>query len=219
MRLRGGRNGCAGALVRRGPFTHPGTGLIQTGPSAGCTSATASSSREFCQGVDRLKAQLDIAATAAVLREKIEKLNKSIEALRSQGAGQLADPQSFGLATILGTGQDTIRIALSVLLALVIESVCCFGLLVLLGGSAPATVTEAILAERVGCWLSERAEPVRGRRSSFAELEADFQRWCRSRGAPGCDANGFARLIGAACLELGLDADQGAVEGLILKPS
>jgi hypothetical protein len=56
----------------------------------GCTNATASSSREFCQNLDRLKAQLDVAATATVLREKIEKLNKSIEALRSQGAGQVA---------------------------------------------------------------------------------------------------------------------------------
>jgi hypothetical protein len=54
-----------------------------------CATATASSSREFCQGVDRLKAQLDIAATAAVLREKIDKLSKSIETLRSQGAGQI----------------------------------------------------------------------------------------------------------------------------------
>ena len=50
-----------------------------------CASATASSSRDFCQGVYRLKGQLDVAATATVLREKIDKLNKSIEALRSQG--------------------------------------------------------------------------------------------------------------------------------------
>ena len=80
----------------------------------GCTNATASSSREFCQNLDRLKAQLDVAATATVLRENIEKLNKSIEALRSQGAGQVVDPQSFGLAKLIGTGQDSVRIGLSV---------------------------------------------------------------------------------------------------------
>jgi hypothetical protein len=83
----------------------------------GCASVTASTSREFCQGVDRLKGQLGLAATAGVLREKIDKLNKSIEALRSQGAGQVADPQSFGLAKLIGTGQDNVRVGLSVLLA------------------------------------------------------------------------------------------------------
>jgi hypothetical protein len=138
--------------------------------TAACANATASASREFCQGVDRLKGQLDIAATAGVLREKIDKLNKSIETLRSQGGGQLADPQSFGLAKLIGWGQDSVRIGLSVLLALVIESVCCFGFLVLLGGGAPKMQAEVTLPERVGCWLSERAEPAPGRGISFAEL-------------------------------------------------
>jgi len=75
----------------------------------GCTNATASTSREFCQGVDRMKGQLNIAATATVLREKLDKLNKSIEALRGQGAGQVADPQSYGLAKLIGTGQRACR--------------------------------------------------------------------------------------------------------------
>jgi hypothetical protein len=139
-----------------------------------CTTATASSSREFCQGVDRLKAQLDVAATAAVLREKIDKLNKSIETLRSQGAGQLADLQSFGLAKLIGAGQDSVRVGLSVLLALVIESVCCFGLLVLLGTAAKPVNTEVTLPEWVGWWLSNRAEPHPAARASLSELEADF---------------------------------------------
>jgi hypothetical protein len=184
----------------------------------GCASVTASTSREFCQGVDRLKGQLGLAATAGVLREKIDKLNKSIEALRSQGAGQVADPQSFGLAKLIGTGQDNVRVGLSVLLALVIESVCCFGLLVLLGGTAAKADTDVALPERVGRWLSERAEPAPGGRCSLADLEADFQRWCRSRGALDCDSTSFARLIDAACMGLGLAAaDEGIVAGLILK--
>ena len=59
-----------------------------------CTNATATASRDFCQEVDGLRARLDVAATAGVLREKIERLNTSIEKLRTQGAGQAADAQS-----------------------------------------------------------------------------------------------------------------------------
>lgn len=48
-----------------------------------CTNATATASRDFCQEVDGLRARLDVAATAGVLREKIERLNTSIEKLRT----------------------------------------------------------------------------------------------------------------------------------------
>jgi hypothetical protein len=100
----------------------------------GCTNVTAASSREFCQGIDRLSAELAMAATAAALERKIEGLNTSIDKLRQRGAGQIADPQSFGLALVFRVEQDVVRTGLSILLALVIESVCCFGLLVIIGG-------------------------------------------------------------------------------------
>jgi hypothetical protein len=66
-----------------------------------------------------------------ILLEKTDRLNTSIENLRSQRAGQLAGPQSFGLAKLVGTGQDSVRIDFRVPLALVIGSVRCFGLLAL----------------------------------------------------------------------------------------
>jgi hypothetical protein len=123
----------------------------------GCTGATAKPSRDFCQGVDLLKGELANAATAAVLGEKIEKLNFSIERLRKQGAGQIADPQSFVLAVLFGVEQDRVRTALSILLALVVEGVCCFGLLVVVGGHPSGRSGEEItLPEWIGKWLSDR---------------------------------------------------------------
>lgn len=118
----------------------------------GCADATATSSRDFCQGIDRVKGQLHIAATGGALREKIEKLNLSIEKLRMQGAGQIGDPQSFGFAILLGMEQDSVRVGLSVLLALVIESVCCFGLLVIVEGHRDASGIS--LPEWIGRWLT-----------------------------------------------------------------
>jgi hypothetical protein len=72
----------------------------------GCTSATIPTSREFCQGVDRLNEEHEAAAAAEVLGQKIEKLTSSIDQVRRQGAGQIADPQSFGLALLFGLEQN-----------------------------------------------------------------------------------------------------------------
>jgi hypothetical protein len=183
----------------------------------GCTNATALTSREFCQGLDRLEAELGMAATAAVLGEKVEKLNFSIAKLRKQGAGQIADPQSFGFAVLFGVEQDRVRIGLSMLLALVIESVCCFGLLVIVGGHPGAVAAAKVtLPEWIGTWLAERAEPHSATRISFSELEEDFRGWCNSRGAPHLGSWRFKRLLRAACREVGLSIEGRMVLGMRL---
>jgi len=188
----------------------------------GCVNVRAAASREFCQAVDGLRAQLDVAATAGMLREKIESLNKSIEFLRAQGAGQIADPQIHGFEVLLRSQQDTVRIGLSILLALVIEGVCCLGLLVMAGGrlggrSGKAEIDIAMtLAEWMGTWLSERVEPMAGVQVSFAKLEEDFRHWSRGRGAPELSSRAFVHLLRAPCTEVGLRVDGNAVPGLRL---
>jgi hypothetical protein len=183
----------------------------------GCTNATALSSRDFCQGIDLLKGELANAATVAVLTEKIEKLNFSIERLRKQGAGQIADPQSFGFAVLFGVGQDRVRTGLSILLALVVESVCCFGLLVIVGGHPGATAEEAItVPEWIGKWLTDRAEPQPAARVSFAELEEDFRRWAKGRAAPRLGSWRFRRLLRAASREVGLSVEGRVIVGVQL---
>lgn len=179
----------------------------------GCTNATASTSREFCQGVDRMKGQLNIAATATVLREKLDKLNKSIEALRGQGAGQVADPQSYGLAKLIGTGQDSVRVGLSVLLALVIESVCCFGLLVVAGIERAEKRTPLEWVAR----FTDRALPDPRGRITFSDLEVDYQRWSALASVPGLSTRRFAKLLEAACQEIELPTEKRTVIGLRLQ--
>jgi hypothetical protein len=164
-----------------------------------------------------LRARLDVAATAGVLREKIERLNKSIEKLRKQGAGQVADAQSAGFARIFQVEQDVVRTGLSVLLALVIESVCCFGLVVIAGAHPDARMGAGpSLLEWIGEWLTERAEPHPGTRISFRGLEADYRRWVDGRPAPKLSSRKFTRLIRAACEEVGLTVEGESVVGLQL---
>lgn len=181
----------------------------------GCANATAVASREFCQGVDRLRGQLNVAAEAAVLRDKIERLDRSIENLRLAGAGQAGDAQSSALAIVFRTGQGTVQMGLSILLALVIESVCCFGLLVIVGGQR-AKDTTLSTPEWSGKWLSERAEPGEGLRAEYTDLQADFATWARDRGAPRLRKWRFRRLLRAACAELKLELDGETVKGLRL---
>jgi hypothetical protein len=178
----------------------------------GCTNATAPSSRDFCQGVDHLRGELANAATAAVLGQKIQKLNFSIEQLRKQGAGLIADPQSFGFAVLFGVEQDRVRTVLSILLALVVENVCCFGLVVIVGARPGQELRERItLPEWFGKWLTDRAEPHLTARVSFSELEADFRGWADARAAPKLRSRKFARLLRAACQELGLAVEDQTV--------
>jgi hypothetical protein len=182
-----------------------------------CTNATATASRDFCQEVDGLRARLDLAATAGVLREKIERLNKSIEKLRKQGAGQVTDAQSAGFARMFQVERDVAQTGLSVLLALVIESVCCFGLLVIAGAHAEARIGAGpSLPEWIGEWLTERAEPHPGTCVSFSELEADFRRWVEGRPVPKLSSRKFTGLIRAACEEVGLSVEGQKVAGLRL---
>jgi hypothetical protein len=185
----------------------------------GCIHATTSAWREFCQRIDRLTGELGTAATAAVLHQKIDRLNASIEQLRKQGAGQLADPQSFGLAQVVRQDQDTVRVGLSILLALVVESVSCFGLLVMAGGTQAETARDDVRVtppEWIGRWLTDRTEPHYPARVSLAELEADFKDWSGRTGAPRLQAWRFRRLVRAACREVGLRVEGRHVVGLQL---
>ena len=116
--------------------------------------------------------ELGTAASAAVVGEKIEQLNFSIATLRKQGACEIADPQSLGFAIALGLEQNKVRVGLSVLLALVVQSICCFGLLVIMGGhggsgAADRAPVEPTTPEWIGKWLTDRADPDPTARVSF----------------------------------------------------
>ena len=91
------------------------------------------------------------------------------------------------------------------------------GLLVIAGAHPDTRIGAGpSLPEWIGEWLTERAEPHPGTRVSFSELEADFRRWVDGRPAPKLSSRKFARLIRAACNELGLSIEGESVVGLQL---
>ncbi len=157
-----------------------------------CTDATSLSSRKFCQGVDELRSQLDDAATAAVLREKIDKLNHSIE--KPSPARRRADRRPailrawdhFRRRAGLGSGRPLYppgaRHRERVLLRPAGDRRRTSG--------ARTAGEEITLPEWIGKWLTERAEPQAGAHVSLAELEADYRDWGCEREhhclVPGC---------------------------------
>jgi hypothetical protein len=96
--------------------------------TAGCTEATLPASRDFCKRIDALRAELALAATDAVLTEKIDKLKFKIEQLRARGAGRQADPQLTEIARAAGVDILSVRSGMNWLLAIAVEAVSCFGL-------------------------------------------------------------------------------------------
>jgi hypothetical protein len=72
------------------------------------------------------------------------------------------------------------------------------------------------LPEWIGKWLADRAEPHPTARVHIATLEEDFRSWAECRSAPKMSSHRFARLIRAACEEVGLSIEGQMVVGLRL---
>ncbi len=86
--------------------------------TAGCTDATASASREFCIGHDRLIAELAGGQQAAEIRRQIDVLRRD---QRQEGAVKVASPELAMLAKFTGMPVDEIGVWRALALAVVIE--------------------------------------------------------------------------------------------------
>jgi hypothetical protein len=132
----------------------------------GCTEATLPASRDFCKGIEALRAELALAAADTVLTAKIEGLRFRIDQLRGRGAGREADPQLGEIARAAGVDILRVRSGMNWLLAIAVEMVSCFGLFAIAWQGEPrAAVTEADAA-------SSNARPWRLVRRKAAESES-----------------------------------------------
>jgi hypothetical protein len=86
-----------------------------------CRSATWQQARSFCADILKLKTELAAAKEMVGLGEKRQSLRASIDAMHANGAMDISDPQSEALAQLSGTKAQTVRAALMILLAVVLE--------------------------------------------------------------------------------------------------
>lgn len=109
--------------------------------SKGCTEATASDSRTFCEGYFSAKSELATATERLRLDARLTALRSEIAALQEAGAGQDNDPQASMLARLTGVGVTTAQTVLIASVAVLVEVLAAFGLYLAIG------------------WLPERVKP------------------------------------------------------------
>lgn len=178
--------------------------------TSGCTDATASASRSFCEGFFQAKGELAAAVEGERLRRQIEGLKREVQRLRKAGAGQDTDPQVSLLSKIFGQSEGFFRISLIVVVALLVELGSSMGLWLStahLDGSrrprddgastevraevmkpSPSTSTSASASTRIGPVLADTGEGAAAEPLKIeAEVMGDVQDYCLARLQPVAD--------------------------------
>lgn len=123
-----------------------------------CTNATVQSSRQLCARIRKAEAQLKDAEKAERLRSRMRSVEASLAGLDLQKALSKADPAAEAVARITGHDPGTVRHALALMIAALIEA-----------GSGFGFWLTSILGRAVGADPGQKGAPggVRGPREAF----------------------------------------------------
>lgn len=187
-----------------------------------CREATEPSSRKYCTVHFALRAELAASNEAMRLRAEISVHQTQADTLRQSGAVQDRDPQTAILSRMFGWEQDTVRLALIIAVALLVEIGASLGLFLASGHrreGAPAEEAPHREPPHAGsvedfCLEALSASP----RSALAkdELLAGYQAWCLREGHTPLDAAFFAAAFSAIADEIGLLRDPVGYRGIAL---
>jgi hypothetical protein len=86
-----------------------------------CMDATAAESRDLCQAIERLNAELATAQEAKALQGRLDDVSLSLSKMNTANALKSIDPQAEALAKITGLSPDAVRTGLALLIAALIE--------------------------------------------------------------------------------------------------
>jgi hypothetical protein len=89
--------------------------------SGECANATQWKSMSYCESFFKLKAELAVAEQAEKLETKVVDLDGRLGKLDMESAARSTDPQSQMLATLTGRSTEDVQMALTVLIALLVE--------------------------------------------------------------------------------------------------
>ncbi len=87
----------------------------------GCTDVTGKQGREFCQSYHALTAELASGKEAGKLSDRISELSAKLSTASGATVMSEADPQAAVLSKLTGINIDTIQIAMTVFIALLLE--------------------------------------------------------------------------------------------------
>ena len=98
--------------------------------SAGCTNATVTLSREFCESYHKLQAELAAAKKDEALQKRADEVRTKLDAMDGRSAVKTADPQADILSKVLGIDLSQIEVGLTILITLLVELGSSLGLYV-----------------------------------------------------------------------------------------
>jgi len=187
-----------------------------------CTDATATESRDLCQAIERLNAELATAQEAKALQGKFDDVALRLSKMNAADALKSVDPQAEALAKLTGFSPDTVRTGLAVLIAVLIELGSGLGFWLLMPAEAPQkeeaakpdkrrresikkaeapqfAATPAPEPEPETCTVKKwAAETVIRRKDSYilaSELRDSFESWCHANGLTPVNATTFGRRM------------------------
>lgn len=190
-----------------------------------CANATESESRAFCAEYFKLRAELAAGTEAERLSALIGSLQSDVLKLRENGAGHDSDPQVSLLSRITGREPDSVRLALVIVVALLVEIGASLGLFLASGHGvrqSEASSQEAQVktgARGAGSvenfCLEALIANLRGS-MTMAQLLAGYQAWCARQGLASLDDIAFAAAFAEIADAIGLARDDGAYKGISL---
>jgi hypothetical protein len=98
--------------------------------SEGCTNATVTLSREFCEGFHKLQAELAAANKSEILQAQADDIRGKLDNIEAGSVPQVADPQATIIAKISGVDIKQVELGLTILITLLVELGSSMGLYV-----------------------------------------------------------------------------------------
>jgi hypothetical protein len=98
--------------------------------SAGCTNATVTASREFCESYHKLQAELAAAKKDDLLQKRGDEIRAELGGMSGRAAVKEADPQASMIAKIFGFDIKQVELGLTILITLLVELGSSMGLYV-----------------------------------------------------------------------------------------
>ncbi|MBX2805670.1 MAG: hypothetical protein KTR19_06840 [Hyphomicrobiales bacterium] len=98
--------------------------------SEGCTNATVTLSREFCEAFHKLQAELAAAKTSEILQAQATEVRQKLSNIDASTVTTVADPQATMIAIISGVDIKKVELGLTILVTLLVELGSSMGLYV-----------------------------------------------------------------------------------------
>lgn len=98
--------------------------------SEGCTNATVTLSREFCEGFHKLQAELAAAKKNEVLQAEADQVRAQLAKIDAKTVTKVADPQATIIASLSGVDIKQVELGLTILVTLLVELGSSMGLYV-----------------------------------------------------------------------------------------